>query len=256
MYANAIMPVMTAADASNADLKRRCRVLVVMIARQMGVAGVLVLFRERSQFLAAVLFRRIRFVPRHRLHPVVGLLEQGRLPCFVGNGAGLDRDRLGGGAERGLSDCLGLEEIPGIGCPDVERNAFGLRTLAQGFGERQEKRKHRDQQRDLLVQALYQRFFPAAAMPVLLMLDVMLDFMLDRVHAMTHVALRASSETMYRTWSLSQGGGKGVAREGHADAACVTPLSRRQIPSIEQAALAQQLEERVLGLRQHGLHAR
>ena len=31
-------------------------------------------------------------------------------------------------------------------------------------------------------------------MPVLLMLDLMLDFMLDRVHAMTHVALRASSD--------------------------------------------------------------
>ena len=31
-------------------------------------------------------------------------------------------------------------------------------------------------------------------MPVLLMLDVMLDFMLDRVHAMTYVALRASSD--------------------------------------------------------------
>ena len=31
-------------------------------------------------------------------------------------------------------------------------------------------------------------------MPVLLMLDVVLDFMLDRVHAMTHVALRASSD--------------------------------------------------------------
>src|SRR6516225_10248534 len=31
------------------------------------------------------------------------------------------------------------------------------------------------------------------AMPVLLMFDLVLDFMLDRVHAVTHVALRASS---------------------------------------------------------------
>jgi hypothetical protein len=31
-------------------------------------------------------------------------------------------------------------------------------------------------------------------MPVFLMLDMVLDFMLDRVHAMTHVALRASSD--------------------------------------------------------------
>ena len=30
-------------------------------------------------------------------------------------------------------------------------------------------------------------------MPVLLMFDLVLDFMLDRVHAVTHVALRASS---------------------------------------------------------------
>jgi len=67
-----------------------------------------------------------------------------------------------------------------------------LRALAQGFGERQEKRNHRDQQRDLLVEAVRQPLFlPAAAMPELLMLDVMLDLMLDRVHAMTHVALRA-----------------------------------------------------------------
>jgi hypothetical protein len=37
-------------------------------------------------------------------------------------------------------------------------------------------------------------------MPVLLMLDVMLDLMLDRVHAMTHVALRASFDDDVSNW--------------------------------------------------------
>jgi hypothetical protein len=50
------------------------------------------------------------------------------------------------------------------------------------------------------------------------MLDVMLDFMLDRVHAMTHVALRASSSG--RCIELAD------LRKGDAIATPVTPSSR------------------------------
>ena len=85
-----------------------------------------------------------------------------------------------------------MEEIPGVGRLDVERNSFRLRAFAEHLGERQKERDHRDQQRDLLAPALRYRL-SAAAMPVLLMFDLMLDSMLDRVHAVTHVALRASS---------------------------------------------------------------
>src|SRR6516225_11147592 len=117
---------------------------------------------------------------------------QRRLLCFVGYRGRFERQGLSGGTKRRLADGLGLEEIPGVGCLDVERNSFRLRAFAEHLGERQKERDHRDQQRDLLVPALRYRL-SAAAMPVLLMFDLMLDFMLDRVHAMTHVALRASS---------------------------------------------------------------
>ena len=66
-------------------------------------------------------------------------------------------------------------------------------------------------------------------MPVLLMLDLMLDFMLDRVHAMTHVALRASSDDDVSNLVAFARGRQRWAGEGHAGAAPVTPLSLRQI---------------------------
>src|SRR3954462_12843620 len=101
-------------------------------------------------------------------------------------------------------------------------------------------------------------------MPVLLMLDVMLDLMLDRVHAMTHVALRLRSTTMYRTRSLVQGGNKTAwhlscvrharRRAGHCNVCAEAGTIAS--PSVEQAALAQELEEGILRLRHHGLHAR
>jgi len=65
--------------------------LVVMVARQVDVALVLVCFGERSQLLATVLLRRIGLVARHRLHPIVDLLEQRRLPCFIGHRRGFER---------------------------------------------------------------------------------------------------------------------------------------------------------------------
>jgi hypothetical protein len=58
-------------------------------------------------------------------------------------------------------------------------------------------------------------------MPVLLMLDVVLDFMLDRVHAMTHVALRAWSDDDVSNRFASASGRQG-------DAARVMSLSRRR----------------------------
>src|SRR3977135_2584641 len=106
------MPVMTAADARTMPIWKRQ--FVVMIARQVGIALVLSSLCKRPQFLASIPFRRVRLVKRHGLHPVVGLLEECRSPCFIGSYVGLDPDPLGGGSERGLTDCLGLEEIPGI----------------------------------------------------------------------------------------------------------------------------------------------
>jgi hypothetical protein len=56
---------------------------------------------------------------------------------------------------------------------------------------------------------------------VLLMLDVMLDLMLDRVHAMTHVALRASFDDDVANWFA-------CARGKQNGAALVTRSSRPQ----------------------------
>ena len=60
-----------------------------------------------------------------------------------------------------------------------------------------------------------QRLSPAAAMPMFLMLDLMLDFMLDRVHAMTHVALRASFDDDASNWSAFARGGNATRRLSH-----------------------------------------
>jgi hypothetical protein len=103
---------------------------------------------------------------------------QRRLLCFVGYRGRFERQGLSGGTKRRLADGLGLEEIPGVGCLDVERDAFRLRTLPEHFGEREEKRDHRDQQRDLLVP-----FSTIAAMCVLFVFNAVFDFMLDRVQA-------------------------------------------------------------------------
>src|SRR5262249_31520023 len=85
-----------------------------------------------------------------------------------------------------------LKKIPAIGRLDVERNAFCLRALAEHFGEREQERHDRDQQRDLLVSPFPSRLSAAAAM--FFTFDVMLDFVLDRVHAMAHVTLPRSPD--------------------------------------------------------------
>src|SRR5262249_42647827 len=112
----------------------------MMIARQIRVAWMLVCFGLRPQLLAAVLFHWIGLVARHGLHPVVRLLEERGFPRFIGHSIGFERQRLGGGAKRGLADGFGLKKIPAIGRLDVERNAFCLRALAEHFGEREEER--------------------------------------------------------------------------------------------------------------------
>src|ERR1700704_3286752 len=85
-------------------------------------------------------------------------------------------------------------------------------------------------------------------MPVFLMLDMMLDLMLDRVHTMTHVALRASSEDDVANLVAFA---KGAASRRSVRHTFVMSTDKRSFgtiasPSVEQAPLAQQLEERVL----------
>src|SRR5438132_10285588 len=65
--------------------------------------------------------------------------------------------------------------------PTRRSSDLGLRALAEHLRQRQEQRDHRDQQRDLLVEALDQRL-AASAMPVLLMLDLVLDFVRSEEH--------------------------------------------------------------------------
>src|SRR5262249_2976239 len=60
----------------------------------------------------------------------------------------------------------------------------GLGALAERFGERQEQRDNRDQQRDFLVPALHP--VPVTAVRLLLVLDLVIDLMLNCVHAMAH----------------------------------------------------------------------
>ena len=60
---------------------------------------------------------------------------------------------LRGRLHHGAANALGLKEGPEIRGFDVLADGFGLRPLAQGLGQRQKQRDHRDQQGDLLVGA-------------------------------------------------------------------------------------------------------
>ena len=125
---------------------------------------------------------------------------------MIGRRGGFERHGLRSGAKRGLADGFGLEKIPGIGRLDIEGDAFRLSALAEHFGERKQEGHHRDQQRDLLVPPFPDGLSAAAAVSVFLMFDVMLDFMLDRVHAVTHVILRAfSADDLSNQLSFARG---------------------------------------------------
>ena len=64
---------------------------------------------------------------------------------------GLDLGRLALHDRERAADGLRLEEIPQIGGFDLKIQRRRLRALAEGLGEREKQRQHRDDQRDLLV---------------------------------------------------------------------------------------------------------
>ena len=96
---------------------------------------------------------RIRSAPRSRsrfrLCFCIAALSAGSVTP-----ADLHVHAFGRGAQCGLADGLGLEEIPGVGRLDVEADALGLRAFAERFREGKKQRHHRNQQRDFLVAAM------------------------------------------------------------------------------------------------------
>jgi hypothetical protein len=58
---------------------------------------------------------------------------------------------LGGRAQGGLADRLGLKEAPQVGGIDMARQRIGLRTLAAHFRDRQQGGENGHQQSDFLV---------------------------------------------------------------------------------------------------------
>src|SRR6185437_14200126 len=128
----------------------------------------------------------LRAVARRRLGPVVDLLLQRRLLGRIGRGGQIELGLLGGDDRRGAPDVLGLEEIPKIGGLDLVVQRRGLCALAERLGEGKKQRQHRDQQRDLFVEALV--LLMAVTVAMLVMLHLVLGLMLDRVYAVAHAA--------------------------------------------------------------------
>jgi hypothetical protein len=137
----------------DADLQCGGGDFVVMIFGEGDVALLLSFAGFFLQLLAAFVFLGIRLVTIRRLLPGRDPFLHGRLDLRVARGRHVQLQGFGCRAQRRLADVLGLIERPQIRGLDVGAQALGLRALAQGLGERQEQREHRDQERDLLVRA-------------------------------------------------------------------------------------------------------
>ena len=76
-----------------------------------------------------------------------------------------------------------MEERPQVCGLDVVAEGTCLRTLAEGFGERQKQRHNANEQCDLLVDVIEE----VRVAPLLIaVFDLVIDLVLHRVHAVCH----------------------------------------------------------------------
>ena len=186
----------------DADLERRRGDLVVVVLGERGVALLLLLDGAARQLARCP--RPCRRRPPARSGSARRSWPIRRSACAAppcaprrSPPASVDLRLLARHDGRRAADVLGLEEIPEVRRLDLEVQRRGLRALAERFGERQEQRDHRDQQRDLLVVRAAMR----GMLRVLVMLEIFVRPMLIRRAPMVPISGRCA-EPWRAAWGL------------------------------------------------------
>ena len=139
----------------DSDLEGRRGKFEIVVFVELKIALFLFLQRAPHQLhrslALAVAGLRLGAVARRGLLPLADLLAERGLAGLVRRGCGFDLGGLALHQRERAANGLRLHEIPQIRGFDLKVQRLRLRGLAEGLGEREEQRQHRDDQRDLLV---------------------------------------------------------------------------------------------------------